>query len=77
MFTKIKQAWRVLRGKVYVANPPKVIYVRDSNPDRFVQLLTYRDYILGLDGDGRIYRLSEHFGNGFVVEFLMDSPRGY
>jgi hypothetical protein len=81
MFTKLKQAWQVLQGKVYVSSYPKTIYVQSGKADnQFVQLLNWRDSVLALDAQGKIWLLNYDeygCGAGFVCQFLQESPRSY
>jgi len=76
MFTRIKEAWQVLRGDWHIKQ--KNIYVHDAGPEnRFVQLVPWRDDILALDAQGRIwslYRIDDTFPS---VQLLMESPRSY
>ena len=78
-FIRIKQAWRVLTGKVYVPSPSKIIYINSSKPDNtFVQLLSWHDYLLALDESGKIWKLDEDRAlGGFVVQLIQESPRSY
>jgi alpha-tubulin suppressor-like RCC1 family protein len=79
MFTKIKQAWRVLGGKVYIPSPSKTIYVKSGKANnQFVQLLNFRDSIIALDAQGKLWELRDDYElGGFVVKFLQESPRSY
>lgn len=75
MFTRIKEAWAVLRGKRWVKQ--KSIYVRDEgDPNRFVQLVPYRDYMLALTASGQVYRLSVWSGDQYCMELIFDPPTG-
>ena len=78
MFTRIKQAWCVLRGRGYGYNPSKVIYVEHGKPEnQFVQLLAWRDTVLALDAQGKIWELRSEMGYpcGFVNQLIQESPR--
>lgn len=80
MFTRLKQAWRVLRGRGYGYNPSKVIYVeRNRAENQFVQLLAWRDTVLALDAQGKIWELREvpEYPYGFVNQLVQESPRSY
>ena len=80
MFTKIKQAWQVLQGKAYVSSYPKTIYVQSGKADnQFVQLLSWRDSVLALDAQGKIWELRAEVGYpyGFVNQLVQESPRSY
>jgi len=80
MFTRVKKAWRVLRGKVYVPSPSKVIYVSSGKAEnQFVQLLAWRDTIIALDAQGKIWELRQYHPQdaGFICQFLQESPRSY
>ena len=77
MFTRLKQAWRVLRGRGYGYNPSKVIYVeRNRAENQFVQLLAWRDTVIALDAQGKIWELNpdSYPGSGFTCQYLQDSP---
>jgi hypothetical protein len=78
MFTKVKQAWRVLRGKLYIPSGSNVIYVEQSKANnQFVQLLAWRDTVIALDAQGKIWELRQDSylsGGGFVCQYLQDSP---
>lgn len=78
MFTRLKQAWRVLRGKVFVPSH-QTIYVQSGKANnQFVQLLAWRDTIVALDAQGKIWELRDASypggGGGFVCQYLQDSP---
>ena len=81
MFTKIKQAWQVLQGKAYVSSYPKTIYVQSGKAEnQFVQLLNWRDSIIALDAQGKIWELhpDDYLSHsGFICQFLQESPRSY
>ena len=80
MFTRVKQAWRVLRGKVYIPSPSKVIYVSSGKAEnQFVQLLSWHDSVLALDAQGKIWELRTEVGYpyGFVNQLVQESPRSY
>ena len=78
MFTRLRQAWRVLRGKVYVPSASKVIYVQSNKPpNTFVQLLVWRDEVLALDESGSIWKLDSQHDGYFVCQFMQESPRSY
>ena len=80
MFTRLKQAWRVLRGKLYIPSGSNVIYVEQSKANnQFVQLLAWRDTVIALDAQGKIWELRAYDDGccGFVVQFLQESPRRY
>jgi hypothetical protein len=76
MFTKIKQAWKVLRGKIWVPSPAPVIYVQNSGPTRWIQLLNYQDRVLALDTEGTIWQIKEEYGGSgfFITEIVLHSP---
>lgn len=78
MFQRIKAAWRFLTGK-YPVNKIPSVYVHDGGPEnRFVQLLAWRDTVLALDAQGKIWELRSDYPpyNGFVTSLLQESPRG-
>ena len=77
MFTRIKEAWQVLRGDWHIKQ--KTIYVYDAGPEnRFVQLVPWRDQILALDAQGKIWELLYWPGDTYPsVQLLMESPRSY
>ena len=76
MFTKVKQAWRVLRGKLYIPSGSNVIYVEQSKANnQFVQLLAWQDTVIALDAQGKIWELRPDYPiRGFVCSYLQDSP---
>ena len=79
MFHRIKAAWRFLTGK-YPVNKIPSVYVHDGGPEnRFVQLLAWRDSVLALDAEGKIWELRQHAGYpyGFVNSLIQESPRSY
>ena len=80
MWSRIKQAWRVLRGKGYIPSPTKTIYVDSGLPrNQFVQLLAWRDTVLALDAEGKIWELRTEVGYpyAFVNQLVQESPRSY
>lgn len=81
MIRRIKTAWTVLTGKIYIPKVPKTIYVNDvGNPNRFVQLLNFRDEIIALDASGTIYHVRMYPYDKpcqFSIEKVAESPRGY
>lgn len=75
MFTRIKEAWEVLRGKWWIKQ--KSIYVQDEgDPNRFVQLVPYRDGMLALTASGQVYRLNIWPGDQYYMELIFESPTG-
>ena len=74
MFTRIKQAWTILRGKVLI---PERVYVHELGPYRWIQLLNYQDRVLALDTEGTIWQLHEdYYGSGFfTTKIVQESPR--
>jgi hypothetical protein len=80
MFTRLKRVWKVLRGKEYGYPPSEVIYVKSGKAEnQFVQLLAWRDTVLALDAQGKIWELREQAGYpyGFVNQLVQESPRSY
>ncbi len=81
MWQRIKAAWTVLTGKIYIPDGPKTIYVQSSQPDnQFVQLLAWRDTVLALDAQGKIWELRPNdYANvgGFINQLVQESPRSY
>ena len=79
MFTRIRNAWRVLWSKVVL--PERIyVYPAEFNPNKFVQLLAWRDTVLALDTEGKIWELRPdgYLNNsGFVCQFLQESTRSY
>ncbi len=77
MFNRVKQAWNVLRSKTIA--PDKIyVYPSEWNPNRFVQLMYWRDHVLALDAEGKIWKINEDYTGFTHVSFLFDSPsRGY
>jgi hypothetical protein len=73
MFNRLKRAWRVLRtGSL---TPERIyVYPAEYNPNRFVQLLSYHDYILALDAEGKVWRVKEDYSGLVTQEFLGYSP---
>lgn len=82
MWKRIKAAWRFLTGK-YPINKIPSVYVHDGGPEnRFVQLLAWRDTVLALDVQGKIWELRPENGYGpggcyFVNQLVQESPRNY
>jgi hypothetical protein len=82
MFHRIKAAWKFLTGK-YPVNKTQSVYVHDGGPEnRFVQLLAWRDMVLALDAEGKIWELRPQDGyhpSGcyFVNQLVQESPRSY
>jgi len=78
---RIRVAWQVLCGRKCLLTDAsnKVIYVQDSGPEgKFVQLMPWRDQVLALDNNGRIWMLDLSYGvNDFKVQLVMESPRRF
>lgn len=77
MWNRLKRAWAVLRCKIVT---PETIYVypAEHNPNKFVQLMYWRDSVLALDAEGKIWELRPDAAyQGFVCQFMQESPRGY
>lgn len=77
MFTRLRQAWTVLTGRIGLPDHlPNTIYVQSGQANnQFVQLLAWRDTIIALDAQGKIWELRPDFPlGGFVVQYLQDSP---
>jgi hypothetical protein len=73
MFNRFKQAWRVLRQKTIA--PDKIyVYPSEWNPNKFVQLMYWRDNVLALDAEGKIWKINEDYSGFTHVSFLFDSP---
>ena len=78
MFTRLKAAWRVLTGKVYIPKVPQMIYVKSGLPDnQFVQLLAWQGSVLALDAEGKIWELRPDSVYGFTTQLIQESPRSY
>ena len=80
MFNRIRAAWRVLTGNLFVGPYPKTIYVESGKAEnQFVQLLAWRDTVLALDAQGKIWELRSEPGYpyGFVNQLVQESPRSY
>ena len=74
MFTRLRNAWAVLWSKTVL---PQSIYVypAEHNPNKFVQLLAWRDTVIALDSEGKIWSLNQYYnGPWFTVQYLQDSP---
>ena len=77
MKEKLKLIWKILTGKMYVSPKSEVIYVHDNKANnQFVQLLAWRDTIIALDAQGKIWELRQDYpgGYGFTCQYLQDSP---
>ena len=70
---RIKAAWGVMRSKTIV---PEKIYVYPSewNPNKFVQLMYWRDHLLALDTEGKIWKVNEDYSGFTHVDLLFNSP---
>ena len=76
---RIKAAWCFLTGK-YPINKTQTIYVESGKSEnQFVQLLAWRDTVLALDAQGKIWELRHEIGYpyGFVNQLIQESPRSY
>ncbi len=73
MWNRTKRAWAVLRCKIVT---PETIYVYPSewNPNKFVQLMYWRDSILALDAEGKIWKVNEDYSGFTHVDLLFNSP---
>ena len=77
MIQRLKKAWAVLRNKTRL---PETIYVypAEHNTNKFVQLVPWRDSVLALDAEGKIWSLTAPYNDGyFVNQFIQESPRRY
>lgn len=75
MFTRLKEAWQVLRGRWWVKQ--KNIYVYASDPEnKFVQLVPWRDNILALDAQGKIWLLGVEYDGFPTANLWIISPIG-
>ena len=74
MFNRIKCAWAVLRGKI--VTPEKIyVYPAEHNPNKFVQLIAYRDGLLALDAEGRVWAIKDGGTGYFYYQQVLESPR--
>ena len=76
MIRRLKLAWFALRHGI-IKSDHIYVYPADSNPNRFVQLVNYRDTILALDTEGKIWKIAEDWSGFVYQEFLFNSPRRY
>ena len=79
MLSRIKLAWRILRGKGFYETR-KVLYVSNvAEENKFVQLVPYQDKMLALDAQGKIWVIDhEHYGlYSPTCQLFMESPRAY
>lgn len=78
MIHRIKAAWNFLTGK-YPVNKIPSVYVHDGdNPNRFIQLLNFRDEIIALDASGNVHQLRMwpyDRPDAFSIEKIFESPR--
>ena len=77
MFRRIRDAWRVLTEGVFYTPPgPRTIYVNDR-PNHLVQLVYYHDYLIGLDGQGGLWKIDlDNTYDGYpFFEFVSEGPR--
>lgn len=76
MFRRLKQAWAALNSKVIT--PEKIyVYASEHNPNKFVQLMYYRDNVLALNAEGKIWKINEDYSGFVCQEFLFNSPTRY
>ena len=75
---RMKAAWRILWGGTYPTTHYATVTITEAN-NKFVQLVPWRDIILALDAQGKIWVLNELYpdGQNFAISFLMESPRVY
>lgn len=66
--SRVKDAWKVLRGE----NAVPVF----NHPYRIVQLIPFQDSLLGLDGEGKLWKLNWTAGweKILYVEMVSDNP---
>lgn len=77
MFNRLKVTWAVLTGKLHATPGAKVIYVESPKANnQFVQLLAWRDTIIALDAQGKLWELRQDYPSGpyFICQYLQDSP---
>ncbi len=82
MINRIRTAWLVLTGNLnpFVVPHQKTVYVESGKSEnQFVQLLAWRDTVLALDAQGKIWELRSELGYpyGFVNQLVQESPRSY
>ena len=72
MWNRLKRAWAVLRCIV----TPETIYAYPAewNPNKFVQLMYWRDSVLALDAEGKIWKVNEDYSGFTHVDLLFNSP---
>lgn len=77
MIDRLKFAWRILTRKG-LYEPRNVSYVSNVEPEnKFVQLIPYRDQLLALDAQGKIWVIETGYGFSREAHYqlFMESPR--
>jgi len=68
MIQRIKDAWKVLQGAQAIP-----VY---NHPYRIVQLINFQNYLIGLDGEGKLWKLDwpDGWEKILCVEQISDNP---
>ena len=85
MFKRLREFWKKTwssagrRDWSKIKLPEKIyVYPSEFNPNKFVQLLNYRDAILALDAEGKVWKIDEDW-SGFGLHIqgcpIITSPR--
>jgi hypothetical protein len=45
-----------------------------SYPHRFIQLMSWRDQIIGVDGNGDLYTLTTDYSGEMITQLMMKNP---
>ncbi len=66
--------WNRLKRALGNLNNPIYVYPSEWNPNKFVQLMYWRDSILALDAEGKIWKVNEDYSGFTHVDLLFNSP---
>lgn len=79
MISRIKVAWAVLIGKYPIKKTQTIFVESNKRENQFVQLIAWRDTVLALDAQGKIWELRSELGypGRFVNTFVQGSPGSY
>lgn len=74
-FRRLKMAWVVLTERIYVPTKVETRYVLDQ-PEHLVSLTYFHDFLVGLDGQGRLWKIDVPYDCSFPTFTLWaESPR--
>lgn len=68
LLKRFKFAYRAFKGEAYQCGDDRYIF-----PNRIVQLMPWRDTIVALDSQGRIYEMRDDYSGFKTIQLVLDN----